>query len=154
MSRNGTTSRRRGASSLLAAQEPVPDSVREQRTPECTDFGCNREEEWPEYFFCSNCTVYKNDLCTRPLLSRSSNKSKFTCKGGHESFDHPTTKKKTWCRSISAVEEINTEENSKIGNTTPAEDGRRQRKKAKKKGIASYLDQIFKEKEKILTDAS
>ena len=38
-------------------------------------------------------------------------------------------------------EKINTEENSKIGNTTPAEDGRRQRKKAKKKGIASYLDQ-------------
>ena len=83
--------------------------------------------------FSAQITRSTNNLCTRPLLSRSSNKSKFTCKGGHESFDHPTTKKKTWCQSISDVEEINTEENSKIGNTTPAEDGRRQRKKQRKK---------------------
>ena len=134
---------------ILAARTPVPDEIRKRRAPECTDYGTNREEEWPEYFFCSNCKAYENELSWRPLLNRESNK-KFACKGGHKNYDHPTVMKKSWCRSMVDIPDVNTDNPKR----DPSSGKVGKPRKKRKLGIASYLDKLFEEKDKILTNAS
>ena len=67
--------------------------------PTCLDFGPDRVSVWPGYFFCSNCVLHENELLLGNSKAKRSSK-KCTCKGGHVSFNVPTTKVKKWCKAI------------------------------------------------------
>ena len=154
ISTSGGTSKRTTRSTTIkqepsAGRKPIPRLIREIRKPECIDFGKDRETQWPEYFFCSNCKLFEDELVTRPKLDRLSCSKKYLCQANHKSFDHPTVKRKEWCRSVeNIIMETGDDKNStfskgKIG---------RPKKKAKI-GIASYLDQLFMEKETMMLNA-
>ena len=67
--------------------------------PTCLDFGPDRVSVWPGYFFCSNCFSYENELLLGNTKAKRSSK-KHMCKGGHVSFNVPTTEVKKWCKAI------------------------------------------------------
>ena len=115
--------------SILVSRKPVPTIVWEVRKPECTDFGPNGKTNWLEYFFCSNCKLYEDELVTHPHLEQGSAKKKYLCQGGLNSFDHPTTKQKEWCRS---VEEIDLEREEQSAKNTVG----RPKKRAKLLGVS------------------
>ena len=86
---------------------------------------------------------------------------KYKCNGNHKSFDHPTTKAKPWCYSTKIINEediltspegtndqITSTKTSTSTSTSAANCGN-----SSKKGVLAYLEEICKEKEKVLKDA-
>ena len=58
----------------------------------CTHFGVGRKEMYPDYFFCHECDMAELDNVKDVNISRA---TRYLCKGGHTSFIHPSTKKKS-----------------------------------------------------------
>lgn len=65
--------------------------------PSCTDYGQQREEQYPGFFFCSGCKEWDN----RPRENKRAKKTqkRYKCTAGHTSFLHPTVHKKEWMPS-------------------------------------------------------
>jgi hypothetical protein len=91
--------------SRIKAATPLPESptIVEQRrsrhtTVYCTDFGPDRHQLYPGFFFCSPCGFWEVDCVhatNRSLVKRDS--QRYACQGHHKSFIFPTTKWKPWC---------------------------------------------------------
>jgi hypothetical protein len=89
----------------ISAATPLPDSPttvekRRSRHDEvyCTDFGDDRRQLYPGYFFCSPCDMWEVDCVhttNRSLIRRDS--QRYACQGHHSSYIFPTTKWKPWC---------------------------------------------------------
>ena len=63
--------------------------------PSCTDFGGDRKELYPGFFFCQQCDDWDNRQIENKKLKQSS--KRYSCRAGHKSFISPTTKLKSWC---------------------------------------------------------
>lgn len=70
-------------------------------------------------------------------------------------FDHPTVKKKTWCRSTFDYD-LNKEELAGSSSSSTTRKGKigRPTKKSSRRGISVYLHNLFLEKEAMLSEAS
>ena len=134
---------------LAPPRKRVPTAVRQIREPYCTDFGEEREKIFNGYHFCSKCSDFEVEKSIKPSLTRESNLKRFKCDAGHTSFDYPTVKIKIWCRNQKEIK-IAEEEEEKCSSAS----SRAGRPYAPKQlGIASYLDKLFQEKEKVVTQA-
>ena len=65
--------------------------------PSCTDFGPQREHNYPGYLFCKGCKEWDDRPRENKRAKRSQNRYK--CTAGHTSFLHPTTRSTDWMPS-------------------------------------------------------
>ena len=63
--------------------------------PSCTDFGVDRKELYPGFYFCQQCDDWDNPTFENKRLKQTN--KRYKCRAGHTSFIAPTTKMKTWC---------------------------------------------------------
>ena len=78
------------------------------RNPEpirCTDFGRDRKEKYPDFFFCHQCDLY--ETITPDGLHRVNREStRYKCRGNHKSRMFPTTRKKLLFTSFVQTQSI------------------------------------------------
>ena len=72
--------------------------TRDTPLPTWCDYGEDRIEKFPGFFFCHECRNW--ELRSREDRRANRKMKKYKCKGGHESFLVPTTKVKVWCPTL------------------------------------------------------
>ena len=87
--------------------------------PSCTDYGPDRKELYPGFYFCQQCDDWDNRPVENKRLKQAN--KRYQCRAGHKSFISPTTKMKTWsCDQISKRPEITGETDNIESNVAQA----------------------------------
>ena len=90
----------KSVAACIPATPPLSDVRRNLRGTKfyCTDFGPDRHESYPGFFFCSKCAMYDVDIILAVNRKQIKRDSKvYECTADHKSFIFPTTKWKPWC---------------------------------------------------------
>ena len=116
----------------------ISDEIKLSRRPYCSDWGPDREKNFPEYHFCSHCKSFDEAVKLKPSLEKNRNSKMFKCELNHTNWDVPYMKKKyhyVMMRDIDIDSEKKTIASTIVSTKTSTP--------SSKKGIASYLDELF-----------